>query len=75
VFHPHLTSQLASQHAAELRASGDRARRHHIAAGPRNPVRHNSVRHRSVRHRSVRHRAGWTLVEIGLRLAGASDAH
>lgn len=65
MLHPHLTSQLASQRAAELRASGDRARRHLSAAGTRN----------AVRHRSVRHRAGWTLVEIGLRLAGASDAH
>jgi hypothetical protein len=37
---------------------GDRARPHMIAPGPRN---------------SVRHRAGWTLIEIGLRLAGTSD--
>jgi hypothetical protein len=68
VLHPYLTSQMASQRSAELRAKGDRARqviaagrqarRHVIAAGPGN---------------SVRHRAGWTLVEIGLRLAGTSD--
>lgn len=67
MLHPYLTSQMASQRSAELRAKGDRARqviaaggqarRHVITAGPRN---------------SVRHRAGWTLVEIGLRLAGTS---
>jgi hypothetical protein len=68
VIHPYLTSQLASERSAELRARGDRARRqaiasqgrarrHVIASGPRN---------------SVRYRAGWTLVEIGLRLAGTS---
>ena len=56
--HPYLMNQLASQHAAELRAASDRARPHVIAPGPRN---------------SVRHRAGWTLVEIGLRLARTSD--
>ena len=56
--HPYLMQELASQHAAELRAARGQARPHVIATGPRN---------------SVRHRAGWTLVEIGLRLAGTSD--
>jgi len=59
--HPHQMEQLASQHAAELRAQRTQAhlaRRHVKRPGPRN---------------SVRHRAGWTLVEIGLRLAGGSD--
>ena len=42
---------------------------------------HANELHRSLQHRhaprrsprgSVRHRAGWTLVEVGLRLAGTS---
>jgi hypothetical protein len=50
--------QMVSQHTDELRAQAHLARRHVQDPGPRN---------------SVRHRAGWTLVEIGLRLAGGSD--
>jgi len=57
--HPHQMEQMVIQHNRELRAEAHRARRHvQQHTGPRN---------------SVRHRAGWTLVEIGLRLAGASD--
>jgi hypothetical protein len=56
--HPHQIEQLVTQHTNELRAQAQLARRHVQPAGPRN---------------SVRHRAGWTLVEIGLRLAGGSD--
>jgi hypothetical protein len=56
--HPDTLNQLAIQHIKELRAAADRSRPHVITPGPRN---------------SVRHRAGWTLVEIGLRLAGTSD--
>jgi hypothetical protein len=55
---PHQMDQLASQHTDELRTQAQRARLHVIRPVPRN---------------SVRHRAGWTLVEIGLRLAGPSD--
>jgi hypothetical protein len=56
--HPHQIEQIIGQHTAELRAQAHLARRHVQRPGPRN---------------SVRHRAGWTLVEIGLRLAGGSD--
>lgn len=56
--YPHQMEQMVSQHADELRAQAHLARRHVQRPGPRN---------------SVRHRAGWTLVEIGLRLAGGSD--
>jgi hypothetical protein len=56
--YPHQMEQMVSQHTDELRAQAHLARRHVQRTGPRN---------------SVRHRAGWTLVEIGLRLAGASD--
>ena len=55
--HPNLLNQLASQHADELRRPPGQGRSHVSHPGPRN---------------SVRHRAGWTLVEIGLRLAGPS---
>ncbi len=55
--HPNLLNQLASQHADELRLRPSQGRPHVSRPGPRN---------------SVRHRAGWTLVEIGLRLAGPS---
>jgi hypothetical protein len=56
--YPHQMEQMVSQHTHELRAQAHLARRHVQRPGPRN---------------SVRHRAGWTLVEIGLRLAGGSD--
>ena len=56
--YPHQMEQMVRQHNDEMRAQAHLARRHVRHAGPRN---------------SVRHRAGWTLVEIGLRLAGASD--
>lgn len=56
--HPYTMSELAIQRASELRAMAGRSRLHVTPAGPRN---------------SVRHRTGWTLVEIGLRLAGTSD--
>ena len=55
---PHQMDQLVSQHTDELRSQAQRARLHVIRPVPRN---------------SVRHRAGWTLVEIGLRLVGPSD--
>jgi hypothetical protein len=56
--HPYTMIRLASQHTSELRSAAVRARPHVTPPRPRN---------------SVRHRAGWTLVEIGLRLAGAAD--
>ena len=55
--HPELMNQLASQHADELRRQPCPGRPHVGRPGPRN---------------TVRHRAGWTLVEMGLRLAGPS---
>jgi hypothetical protein len=56
--HPDTMRQLAIQHTNELRAAAGRSRPHAIPPRPRN---------------SVRHRAGWTLVEIGLRVAGVAD--
>jgi hypothetical protein len=54
---PSRIEQLASQHTSEMRSSAVRSRRRRACRAPRRPVRH---------------RAGWTLVEIGLRLAGTS---
>ena len=56
--HPYTMSQLAIRHIDELSVAADRHRLRVTAAGPGN---------------SVRYRTGWMLVEIGLRLAGASD--
>jgi hypothetical protein len=56
--HPYTMSRLSIQHTDELRAAAGRARPHVSPPRPRN---------------SVRHRAGWTLVEIGLRLAGVPE--
>jgi hypothetical protein len=56
--HPYTISELAIRHTDELRAAAGRARPHVTPARLRN---------------SVRHRAGWTLVEIGLRVAGGPD--
>ena len=56
--HPYTMSQLAIRHIDELSAAAGRNRLHVTPAGPGN---------------SVRYRTGWMLVEIGLRLAGASD--
>jgi hypothetical protein len=54
--YPHQMKQMVNQHHEELRAQARRSRRRVPRQAPRN---------------SVRHRAGWTLVEIGLRVAGA----
>jgi len=56
--HPHTMSQLAIHHIDELSAAAGRHRLHVPPAAPGN---------------SLRYRTGWMLVEIGLRLAGASD--
>jgi hypothetical protein len=55
--HPYTMSQLAIRRADELSGAADRSRLHVTPAAPRN---------------SVRYRTGRMLVEIGLRLAGAS---
>ncbi|MEU1461038.1 hypothetical protein ABZ467_10195 [Streptomyces sp. NPDC005727] len=50
-----LTIRLAQHHATDLRAT---AAAHHLAAEAKPPV-------------ELRTRVGWTLVELGLRLAAA----
>jgi hypothetical protein len=56
--HPHQIQRIISQHNEELRTQAQQARLHVQRPGPGN---------------SVRHRMGWTLIEVGLRLAGTSD--
>jgi len=73
-------SQLAIHHIDELSAAAGRHRLHVPPAGGRNRLH---VPPAAGRHRlhvppaapgnSLRYRTGWMLVEIGLRLAGASD--
>jgi hypothetical protein len=58
--HPQLLDQLAQQHVTEMRRSA--ARRRAAAAAP------------AARRATIRNRAGWTLVQIGLRLASSADA-
>jgi hypothetical protein len=55
---PQLLSQLAQQHQADARQSAAAARAGHAAAAPQRAA--------------IRRRAGWTLVQIGLRLAASS---
>jgi hypothetical protein len=55
---PRQIEPLVNEHVSELRGSASRSR-----------MRRASQRSR----RPVRQRAGWTLVEIGLRLAGPSS--
>jgi hypothetical protein len=56
--HPYMRELLARERARELRMQAQQARPHVRRAGRRN---------------FVRHRVGWTLVEIGLRLASTSQ--
>jgi hypothetical protein len=56
--HPYLTNQMSRQRAADMHAAAERAR---------------MLRRPRVLRGSVRHRAGWTLIEIGLRVAGTSS--
>ena len=65
--HPYIVEQLASEHARELRTQADQSRlctQAHVGGRRRT---------RPVPRNTVRHRAGWTLVEIGLRMAGSSS--
>jgi hypothetical protein len=55
--HPYISELMAGERARELRAQAQQARLHVQRPGPRN---------------SLRHRAGWTLIEVGLRVAGTS---
>jgi hypothetical protein len=64
---PFLAQHLAENHLRELRTNAREARLHarpsHRRRGPGRPGPGTSARHR----------AGWTLVAIGLRLAGTPD--
>ena len=55
--HPYIWELMAGERAHELRAQAQQARLRVQRPGPRN---------------SLRHRAGWTMIEVGLRVAGTS---
>jgi hypothetical protein len=55
--HPYLLGQAADQHISDMRRSAEERRIADAAAS---------------RHATIRNRAGWTLVQIGLRLAASS---
>ena len=76
--HPQMTEQLASEHTRELRVQAQRSRLSAHAQHSRQcPAcaragQNSPHRVRQAQRSTVRHRAGWTLVEIGLRLAGGA---
>jgi hypothetical protein len=75
--HPQMNEQLASEHTRELRVQAQRSRLSAQAQhGRRCPAcargGQNSLYRMQAQRSTVRHRAGWTLVEIGLRLAGSA---
>lgn len=66
---PYLTEQLASQHAAEVRArSADSVRATRVAQARR---AREATAHTGHRH-AIRRRAGWALISLGLRLTYAA---
>ena len=76
--HPQMNEQLASERTRELRVQAQRSRLSAQAQHSRQcpacaQAEQNSPhRMRQAQRSTVRHRAGWTLVEIGLRLAGSA---
>jgi len=76
--HPQMTEQLASERTRELRAQAQRSRLSAQAQYSRQcpdcaqAAQNSPHRIRQAPRSTVRHRAGWTLVEIGLRLAGSA---
>ena len=76
--HPHMNEQLARVHAQELHTQAQRSRvssqaQHSSECSACAQAQHSGPHSmRPTQRSTVRHRAGWTLVEIGLRLAGTS---
>jgi len=58
--HPYLLGQMAHEHTDDLRRAAERRQ---LAAAARP----------AARRRTLRTRAGWTLVQVGLRLAAHSS--
>jgi len=66
---PNLLGQVARQQLADLHRTAAHRTAHHGSAS------HGSASHGPVTARrgaKIRHRAGWTLIQIGLRLAASS---
>jgi hypothetical protein len=76
--HSHLNEQLAAERVRELRTQAQHSRlsaqaQHSSQCSGCAQAQHSGPRGmRPAQRSTVRHRAGWTLVEIGLRLAGGS---
>lgn len=76
--HPQMNERLASERTRELRAEAQRSRLSTQAQHSRQcpacaqAAQNSPHRMRQAQRSTVRHRAGWTLVEIGLRLAGSA---
>ena len=76
--YPQMNQQLVNAHVRELHSQAERGR---LSAQARHGTectacaqaqQHAPHPMRPTQRSTVRHRAGWTLVEIGLRLAGTS---
>jgi hypothetical protein len=76
--YPQMNERLASEHTRELHAQAQRSRLSAQAQHGRQcpacaqAAQNSPYRMRQAQRNTVRHRAGWTLVEIGLRLAGSA---
>jgi hypothetical protein len=76
--YPHMNEQMVSAHVRDLRTQAERSRmiaqaKHNTECTACAPAQHSGPHPmRPAQRSTVRHRAGWTLVAIGLRLAGTS---
>ena len=81
---PNLLGQVARQQLADLHRTAAHRTAHHRTAH-HGPAHHGPASHRPASHgpashgpvparrgAKIRHRAGWTLIQIGLRLATSS---
>ncbi len=77
--YPFMNEQIATQRVREMHSQAQYSRlsaqaRHSRLCEPCAQGDQNRTRlMRPAQRSTVRHRAGWTLVEIGLRLAGSSS--
>jgi hypothetical protein len=77
--HPYINEQIATQRVRELHTQAERSRlsaqaeHSGLCRACAQADQHLPHRLRWLQRGTVRHRAGWTLIEIGLRLAGGSS--
>lgn len=76
--HPYMNEQIATQRVRELHTQAEHSRlsaqaeHSGLCCACAQADQNLPHRLRSLQRGTVRHRAGWTLIEIGLRLAGGS---